>query len=151
MEISLVPIKTLDGEDTEAQRKCQKFYFELHGNVIYQNVRLWTKNPMVPKSTIFEQGMRITNGIDNTLEQFLSFLSHIFHRFSWTQCNRNTNRISQFLSLKDASMKLQPFHIKTLDVEDTEAQREGRKLNFELNSKIIHQNICLWKINCMVP
>ena len=40
MEIPPIPIKTLDGEDTEAQRECRKFNFELHGNVIHQNVRL---------------------------------------------------------------------------------------------------------------
>ena len=40
MEIPPIPIKTLDGEDTEAQRECREFNFELHGNVIHQNVRL---------------------------------------------------------------------------------------------------------------
>ena len=35
-----IPIKTLDGEDTEAQRECRKFNFKLHGNVIHQNIRL---------------------------------------------------------------------------------------------------------------
>ena len=40
MEIPPIPIKTLDGEDTEAQRECRKLNFELHGNVIHQNVRL---------------------------------------------------------------------------------------------------------------
>ena len=40
MEITPIPIKTLDGEDTEAQRECRKFNFEIHGNVMHQNVRL---------------------------------------------------------------------------------------------------------------
>ena len=51
-------IKTLDGEDTEAQRECWKLNFELHGNVIHQNVRLWKTNLMVPSSTMFEQWLR---------------------------------------------------------------------------------------------
>ena len=40
MEITPIPIKTLDGEDTDAQIKCRKLNFELYGNVIRQNVPL---------------------------------------------------------------------------------------------------------------
>ena len=40
MEIPPIPIKTLDGEDIEKQRQCRKLNFELHGNVMHQNVRL---------------------------------------------------------------------------------------------------------------
>ena len=58
MVIPTIPINTLDGKDTDAQRECWKMNFELHGNVIHQNVRLWKTNLMVPKSTIFDQWLR---------------------------------------------------------------------------------------------
>ena len=85
------PTKTLDGEDTEARRECRKLNFELHGNVIYQNFRLWKTNLMVPKSTIFDQLLRRKPTIKITLLiNFWSFLFHIFYLFSWTRSNRNT-------------------------------------------------------------
>ena len=71
-----------------------------------------------------------TDDIDNTLDQFSSFLYHIFHLFSTTRSTRNTSNTSKFLSLKDASMEIPPIPIKTLDGEDTDAQREYRKFNF---------------------
>ena len=92
-----------------------------------------------------------TDDKDNTLDQFLSFLSHIFHLFSWTWCNRNTCNTSKFLSLIDASMVIPTIPINTLDGEDTDAQRECWKMNFELHGNVIHQNVRLWKTNLMVP
>ena len=58
MEIPTIPIKTLDVEDTEAQRECWKLNFELHSIITRQNVRLWKTNRMVANSTIFDQWLR---------------------------------------------------------------------------------------------
>lgn len=46
---------------------------------------------------------------------------------------------------------ISPILIKPLDDDDTEAETECQKLNFELQSNAIHHNICLQKINRMVP
>ena len=47
-------------------------------------------------------------------------------------------------------MKIPPLRIKTLDGDDTGAEREYRELNFELHSDAVRQNFCLQKTDRIV-